>query len=195
MESNVQISRLTFIRRTRKVKQGKRLVWAALYKCECGNEKEIIIQQVNRGQKSCGCIVSTLKGASQQPLYSVWKLMISRCYNEKAKDYNRYGERGIEICDQWKLNFWLFQEWCFNNGYKKGLQIDRIDTNGNYDPDNCRFVTPQENCNNRRSSLFVTINGFTKTFSQWCRIYGISTACAYQRKRKGLPQSEWFKSK
>ncbi len=80
---------------------------------------------------------------------SVWDSMKSRCCNMKAKSYNRYGGRGISVCEIWSNDFNSFYKWAINNGHKKVLQIDRINNDGNYSPDNCRFVTPQVNSQNR----------------------------------------------
>ena len=82
-------------------------------------------------------------------LYPVWTSMKQRCFNEKNKTYKYYGGRGITVCEEW-LNPSKFIDWCINNGWKEGLQIDRINNDGNYDPLNCRFVTRRTNINNRR---------------------------------------------
>ena len=78
-------------------------------------------------------------------LYGVWCSMKARCNNPNTKSYKNYGGRGIKVCDEWQNNFKSFYEWAINNGYKEGLEIDRIDNNGNYEPNNCRFITKQEN--------------------------------------------------
>jgi hypothetical protein len=87
-------------------------------------------------------------GYRYYPLYQVWVNMKKRCYNKDNKQYKDYGGRGIIVCDEW-MNPKIFIEWCLANGWEKGLQIDRRDNDGNYDPDNCRFVTPKENSLNR----------------------------------------------
>ena len=94
----------------------------------------------------------TEHGCSREPLYTVWKGMIRRCYNETAKDYPRYGGRGIKVCTEWQ-NVEAFVEWCIYNGWKKGLQLDRKDNNKDYCPSNCRFVSRKENMNNRRNTI------------------------------------------
>ena len=75
--------------------------------------------------------------------------MMQRCYNPKAANYDIYGGRGITVCEEWH-DVLAFEKWAINSGYKKGLSIDRIDSNGNYEPSNCRWVTHKENCNNRK---------------------------------------------
>ena len=83
-------------------------------------------------------------------LHGVWHGMKQRCYYKKNKYYEDYGGRGICVCDEWRNNFKKFYDWATKSGWKKGLYIDRINNNGNYEPENCRFVTPSESNKNRR---------------------------------------------
>lgn len=131
-----------------------------LCRCDCGAEKEILFQSLSSKRTfSCGChqkkVVSQgsfakTHGLSNHHLFTVWKRMIDRCYNKKHKGYKNYGERGITICKEWLNNPTKFVEWGMANGWTKGLQIDREDNEGNYEPANCRFVTPLVNLMNRR---------------------------------------------
>ena len=89
-------------------------------------------------------------------LYKLWFSIKTRCYNSNHNYYHRYGGRGIYICEDWKNNFVSFYLWAISHGYEKGLQIDRINNDGNYHPNNCRFVTHQQNCRNRSTKLFST---------------------------------------
>lgn len=93
-------------------------------------------------------------GFSNSRLYTIYKGMIARCYNPRHIHYFSYGGRGIKVCSMWKNNRKEFFSWAINNGYSDNLQIDRIDTNGDYSPENCRFVTAKENQNNRRCTRF-----------------------------------------
>lgn len=127
--------------------------WAL--KCDCGGFTKATAGDFNRGgikscSMRCGSALRT-HGLSQTRLYSVWLSMKDRCFNEKHPRFHRYGGRGILICFDW-LNFENFATWALANGYADNLQIDRIDNNGHYHPENCRFVTPKENMANRECS-------------------------------------------
>lgn len=116
-------------------------------RCECGDVREYSLNQLKSGKaKSCGCYRRDLNpskkhGLRYHPLYSVLEGMKKRCLNKTDHSYGRYGGRGIKICDEWLNDVTCFVEWAINNGWKKGLQIDRRNNDGNYEPDNCRFVT------------------------------------------------------
>lgn len=124
-------------------------------------------------------------------LLSIWTSMKTRCNNPNSDNYDRYGGRGIFVCDEWK-SFEPFKEWALKNGYKDGLQIDRRDTDGNYEPGNCRWVTPKENSNNKSNNKFYTIGGVTKTYSQWAEEIGISKSTFKQRLDHGWKPEEMF---
>lgn len=132
-----------------------------LVKCICGNEFTVLLDKLRFGKtKSCGCLYNnnlkqfsktyTVHGKRNHPLYHVWKDMLERCNSIKFKQYKDYGGRGITVCERWKevTNF-------INDMYptfKEGLQMDRIDNNGNYEPSNCKWSTRKENMNNTRRS-------------------------------------------
>lgn len=116
-----------------------------------------------------------------EKIFSRFRHMISRCYNPKDKSYDNYGGRGIEMCDEWRTNYQAFENWALSHGFREDLSIDRIDNDGNYEPNNCRFVTLKENNQNRRSSKFYTINGETKNLQQWCDYYGIKRGTVITR--------------
>jgi len=124
--------------------------------------------------------------------------MKRRCYNPEEKFYKDYGGRGIKVCDEWmdkKEGHGNFQKWAVENGWEEGRSIDRIDVNGNYEPSNCRWVTPEEQANNRRNNNYVTINGVTKTTSEWARQIGISQNAFTGRINSGWTGEELLKPK
>ena len=124
--------------------------------------------------------------------------MKRRCYNPEEKFYKDYGGRGIKVCDEWmdkKEGHGNFQKWAVENGWEEGRSIDRIDVNGNYEPSNCRWATPEEQANNRRNNNYVTINGVTKTTSEWARQIGISQNAFTGRINSGWTGEELLKPK
>ena len=130
--------------------------------CDCGNIFESQLRHIESGaQKSCGC--SKVKhGLDSHPLANIWRCMKARCHKKSSIMYYRYGGRGITICDEW-LNLENFVSWAESNGYKHGLQIDRIDNDGNYEPKNCRFVTCRQQQRNKNNTVYVFFNG-----EKWC---------------------------
>lgn len=125
---------------------------AFLCKCDCGTEKIVRKLHLIRGRiKSCGCKNKVQKGLSQHPLYKILQAIKLRT-NGHYDDI--YKKKEIKICNEWN-DFLNFYDWAIKSGYKKGLQIDRINSNGNYEPSNCRFVTSKQNCNNRENTFFV----------------------------------------
>ncbi len=126
--------------------------------CDCGNYTDVIVAHLVRNRiKSCGCLTKTKKGESNTTLHRRWKSIIERCYMD-SRTSSIYRDRGIAVCDEWK-DFFVFKEWALKNGYKHHLQIDRIDNEKGYSPDNCRYVTSKENCNNRRITQYVMYHG------------------------------------
>lgn len=111
-------------------------------------------------------------------LYNVWQTMIHRCEDKKRDKYKDYGGRGIAVCEKWHDPN-AFIDWTYENNYEKGLQLDRIDNDGNYEPSNCRFVTPKQNQRNRRNTKYLTINGETKCVAEWCETIDVSEFTIY----------------
>lgn len=105
-------------------------------------------------------------------IYWSWKAIKQRTRNPKCRAYKNYGGRGIDVCKEWE-EFEPFLAWSLANGWEKGLDIDRIDNDGNYEPSNCRYVSRADNVNNRRVTIFVTVDGVRKSASEWAKITGI----------------------
>lgn len=118
-------------------------------------------------------------------LYRRYYHIKERCYNPNSKAYKRYGGRGIAMCDEWLNSYQAFEEWCLSHGFSKELAIDRINNDGDYAPNNCRFVTLKENNQNRNTTLWFTINGKTKNLQQWCDYYGMKRATVATRLKNG----------
>ena len=96
-------------------------------------------------------------------LYSIWSGLKGRCNNPNDPRYDRYGGRGISVCEEWNTSFQSFYDWAISNGYSEDLTIDRIDNDGNYEPTNCKWSTSKEQCNNRSSNINIKIGNTTKT--------------------------------
>lgn len=159
-----------------------------LCKCDCGKETIVVRNSLNSGHtKSCGCYLreSTKKRSTKHDLcytriYLIWKLMKRRCLYADCKEYKHYGGRGIKICDEW-LDVASFYRWSISNGYREDLKLERIDNNGNYEPSNCRWATPKEQANNKRTNRVLTFNGKTQTIAQWADELHIKPSTLYNR--------------
>lgn len=127
---------------------------------------------------------------NEKRLYSIWKGIKSRCGNPSRKSYNDYGGRGITVCDEWRNSFKTFREWSLANGYSDDLTIDRIDNDGNYGPENCRWTTRTEQCNNTRRNHIVEAFGESHTLAEWSRINGLSYNTIKTRMRRGAQDEE-----
>lgn len=181
-------------------KNGKREMWGR-FKCDCGTIKECRMSDVKMKRIiSCSChkrqVISEISSThrlTKHRLYGIWLGIKKRCYNEKEKSYPRYGGRGIRVCSKWENDFMSFYNWAINNGWGKGLVLDRINNDGNYEPVNCRFTTVTVNNNNKRNNLRVTINGETKTVGEFSKQYNIKYQTLRDRILKGYKPSEWIK--
>lgn len=127
-------------------------------------------------------------GKSSTHLYWIWSAMIQRCTNPKCRAYVNYGNRGIKVCQEW-MSSEVFMRWAETNGYKRGLQLDRKNNNGDYRPDNCEFVTRTENLSHTRHNVFATAFGETKTLRQWSR--DERCKCGYRRLVKRIQVFQW----
>lgn len=149
-----------------------------LCRCDCGTEKIVRGHDLKGGTRSCGCSrrYNTglyQHGLSDTRLHRIWRSIKDRCYNPNNQDYKHYGGRGISVCDEWKSDFMVFYKWALSTGYGEELTIDRIDTNGWYSPENCRWVSMIEQSNNRRNNKVITFRGESLTIAQWSRKTGV----------------------
>lgn len=173
-EHGVPDSLLTVIERVKNSARGQTR-WRCL--CSCGGEVVGLGYRIRSGRiKSCGCIKAVPEfrhGETKTRLYRIWADMKSRCTLPTAKYYKNYGGRGIKICDEWSNDFVIFREWAYANGYADDLTIDRIDSNGNYEPSNCRWATWKEQENNTSHNVVITYNDKTMTLHQWSECLNI----------------------
>lgn len=119
---------------------------------------------------------------SNTRLFWIWHSMMDRCSNKNAVGYKHYGGKGIQVCDEWKDST-AFIKWALANGYRDDLTIDRIDSNKNYEPDNCRWADWKVQANNTSRNHYLTINGETKTLAQWAEYYGVPYKYVHKRTR------------
>lgn len=187
-----RFGKLTVIEYVGKNKIGQSM-W--LCRCDCGNLTTVNSSNMKRGvTKSCGCYRSQTSSdrlrkrsvkhnLSTTKLYSVWRDMKQRCNNPKSTAYKYYGGRGIRVCKEWNDSAKTFYDWAMANGYREGLTIDRINVNGDYEPNNCRWATMKQQVQNRRVSL-LTYNGETHTYDEWSEITGIKKNVIRKRKNR-----------
>ena len=169
---------------------------AYLCRCDCGNEKIVGGAVLRRGSStSCGCYStktlvarSTTHGLHQHPLYRAWCRMKERCTYKKHVYYDRYGGRGIKICKRWKD----FQSFYDDNidRWKPGLTIDRIDNDGNYSPENCRWVSQAEQNRNRSNAVTMTLNGKTDKLVHWAKRLNLPQNALRCRRASGWTDHE-----
>lgn len=194
-----RFGRLTVVERVETLKAGETR-W--LCRCSCGRETITTTGRLRRGTcRSCGCLhseaakaqghASMKHGATGSRLHRIWTNMKTRCRNKKNSNYPRWGGRGIAVCDEWLNDFSAFQAWALANGYREGLTLDRIDNNGGYSPENCRWTTAAMQANNRRSSRRISCWGETHTLGEWSRKLGISACTLFYRLRR-LPPEKAF---
>ena len=161
--------------------------------CDCGVIKSIKLSHIIGGlTTSCGCFrneqikkSNSTHNNSSSNLYTRWCKIKERCFNVSCNNYHRYGGRGITMCDEWKNDYTKFRDWSLANGYRKELQIDRIDNNGNYKPNNCRWVTSKVNGNNKRTTLLITYKNKTFPLKTWCVKLGLNYKTVWERIKYG----------
>jgi len=173
------------------VKVWKDVVVKWLCRCDCGNEKIVSSRNLTHGfSKSCGKCNFTHQ--TMRDRFTVWATneervlsrrlndMKKRCYNKRCRAYPAYGGRGIRVCDEWLKDRRKFVEWGLKSGFRIGMSIDRIDVNGPYSPDNCRWCDNDVQANNKTTSRFVDVCGKHLTIAQWCSLLGVRKNTLYQ---------------
>ena len=171
-----------------------------LCQCDCGTERTVGAQSLTEGRSvSCGCyhkqVISKLflvhggaKPGRISPLYSVWGAMKQRCFNPLCKAYPNYGGRGITVCERWASSYANFLSDMGEPPTPKH-SIDRINNDGNYEPENCRWATQKEQSRNSRNNRHVTIDGTTKVITDWSANSGVSRETILSRLGKGWSAS------
>lgn len=166
-------------------------------KCLCGVEKLMRADGLRSGtSRSCGCLLKdshkkrlTKHGQARNSIYYSWENMVQRCTNQNTPNYKNYGGRGICITNSWLI----FENFYKDMGEKpKGLSLDRIDNNGNYCKENCRWATRKEQANNTRTNTILEYNSVKKTLSQWADTLGMRSASLIKRINKGLTGADLF---
>lgn len=164
-----------------------------LCRCKCGNEKIVSGNDLRRGKTiSCGCyrkdLISNRFSTHKQSktrLYRIWCAIKKRCFNTNAYYYNRYGGRGITMCEEWKDNFVSFYNWSIINGYKENLSIDRTDNDGDYIPNNCRWVEPKIQQRNKHNNHREYFSGKLLCLADIAELTGYSFKAIQHRIKRG----------
>lgn len=180
-------------------KRGKsRIYW--ICRCECGMVKEFRDDRLDGNHTmSCGCLQreraseankgrkdGIKHGDSRERIHNIWYLIKFRCEDPTCPHYNRYGGRGIKMCEEWSNGidgYFNFKNWSMKNGYSDDLTVDRIDNDGDYSPGNCRWVDTYVQGNNKRNNVLIEYEGRTQSLSQWARELDVPMRSLYNRIR------------
>lgn len=164
-------------------------------RCKCGNLAIVSSSALITGHsKSCGCMRVIHNESHKTRLYCIWENMKKRCRWEKDKRYKNYGGRGISVCDEWKNNYLVFKAWALSSGYKDDLTIERIDNNGNYCPENCRWATLAEQAQNTTRTRYVDFHGKKMTIRQIATELGVTYSAVQHRLDRGQPLDGKYKT-
>ena len=174
-----RFGRLTVLRLDKIDKRGEKF-W--LCQCDCGNTASVSSYKLRTGYtRSCGCLQQEHRkegfnrkhGMADTKLYVIWQNMKHRCTDPKNMMFKHYGGRGITVCQEWLSGFEQFLKWAESAGYYEGLSLERINVNGNYEPNNCKWITKTQQYLNRTDSHFLTAFGRTQTIKEWADESGI----------------------
>lgn len=191
MDSGNRFGSLVLLERT--TKKGHDWLW--LCRCDCGSTSQVTAGNLRSGNtRSCGCRRTrvrkeskTIHGRSRQRIYWIWTGMLARCHNSASPAYGNYGARGIVVCDSWRE---------FANFYRDmgeplpGQTIDRINNDGPYSPENCRWASRSTQSRNTRANTVVTIHGVSKCIADWADDLGVPAARLSARLRLGWPAED-----
>ena len=187
--TGLRFGKLVVLRRAENRKG--RVCWEC--ECECGRKLVTRGDNLTSGRtQSCGCYnrarsssAHTRHGESDTRIYNIWRKMKSRCATKIGRTFKDYGGRGITVCQEWLDSFEAFRDWALENGYRDDLTIDRKNNDGDYCPENCRWITNQEQQNNRRDNHLLEYKGETHTITEWARKQGISENALVHRIQRG----------
>lgn len=188
-------------------KSGKKMP-GYLCQCKCGNTKVVSKNSYDSGStRSCGCLIKEFNSGRKRfykdgcfneaqkygveesvikKILSSYRAMLTRCGNSHHKAYKNYGGRGIKVCDEWHQSKNSFIKWALENGFEIGKSLERIDVNGNYEPENCRWATPKEQANNTRKNVHVKYNGKIYTATQLSEMFDIDRRLLVQIAKCGI---------
>lgn len=163
-----------------------------LCQCDCGNQSIHYAHHLKHGDvKSCGCMTEVwreqTRGFHQESktrLYHIWDSMKQRCYNHNHVGYKWYGEKGIKVCEEW-MDYLPFREWALSSGYAEDLSLDRVDSDKDYCPENCRWVTQTHQANNKSNNKYIEFDGKKLTYSQWAKETGLNKQTIRRRNLAG----------
>ena len=201
-EEGKRYGKLTVIKRNGSSKDGKAM-W--LCKCDCGGYVTTIGKSLRNGDcTSCGCHrkevlkrggKANLKhGETNNRLYNIWRGIKKRCRLKTNHGYKWYGAKGIDVCDDWYDSYEKFRDWSLKNGYKEGLTIDRIDVDGDYEPNNCRWVAWITQENNRSNTVYVDYKGKTYPRAILADKLGVTNQALLYRQKNNIPLTRPFKA-
>lgn len=181
---NEKFGRLEVILKSN-IKKHNRVTYECI--CDCGNMILVTGNALKSGNTtSCGCLRKDFNnrethGLRDHRLYNVYHNMIARCYNEKFKFYYRYGGRGIIVCKEWFDEFICFYNWAISSGWEDGLEIERVNNDGNYEPTNCKWVTRKQNVRNRNNTSMIEISGNKIPLAEVAEKFGLNYGTLWQR--------------
>ena len=180
-----QLGTLIVLRRAENAPGSHRARW--LCQCTCGRQVVMRGDVLRQGVQSCGCATGTrghgeCRGGRPSRLYNIWRDMRSRCGSPKNIGYHLYGGRGIRASPEWEA-FPNFKLWSESSGYTPELTLDRIDPNGDYSPENCRWVTNREQQRNKRNTGWIEVRGLRLSLPEWAERLGVTKSALYKRRK------------